>query len=498
MEKSLLILGLFLILGFPILTVVLGESKKYLERQKNPLNLFFGNLQSLVVPPLIIFLILQQLVQVQGITIQILETILCLTVGHTALSLLKVVLISQEKQYPWQIRVPNLSFQVARAAIVLGIGAYILGGIWRIDLSQIAAALGVGSIVVALALQDTLSNLVSGFLLLLENPFQQGDWLNVQDTEGKVIEMNWRAVRLQTVEGNVVIIPNGALGKGKILNYNLPNSARGIWLEVGFSYNDPPNKVKKVLRQVMMEIKGVDLDKGFKIVSTGSYDDFSITYRVMFMAAHYIAAYKARNDFRTRLYYVAKREGLTIPFPIRHIYHTNLNEENFEESPQSIAESLRSLPYFAGIETETLEKLAVQAEMKYYGIDETITQQGEFSRGLYIIERGSVMLTLKDIRGSQQTVAQISQGDFFGESVLMSGKPSAVSVTATKDLLVICLEPESIVTLLTDRPLFAKQIDELIDERRKTIRRLRGQEASEGENARGNPNERSILQQFSS
>ncbi|MDY7012779.1 MAG: mechanosensitive ion channel family protein [Cyanobacteriota bacterium] len=503
MKQSLLIWGLFLILGFPLLTLLFGEVKNYLHRQENPLEAFVSNLQRLVLPPLVVLLIVRQLLNLTalGIVLQLLETALWIAIVYAVLSLLKVVLITEEQQYPWQIFVPNLFFQVARAALVLGIGAYILAAVWQVDLSQVAAALGVGSIVVALALQDTLSNLVSGFLLLLENPFQKGDWLDVKGTEGQVMEMNWRAVRLQTVEGNVVIIPNGALGKETIVNYNLPNTARGIWLEVGFSYDDPPNKVKKIIRQVLMETKGAEVGQGFrKIISTSSYDDFSINYKVMFMAENYIAAYKARNDFRTRLYYAAKRHGLTIPFPIRHIYHTELEELNLEESPQKIAEYLRSLPYFAAIEPETMEKLAIEAEMEYYGTDEEIFQQGDTVRGLYIIQKGSAILTFKDARGNSETVARASRGDFFGETVFLSGKPSGVSARAADDLQVICLEAEAIANLLAERPLFAKQIDELIDERRKTLRRLRGQDQPGAENAANNRNlnESSILQQFRS
>lgn len=489
MTRSLLIAAALLILGFPLLTLALGEVKSRLRRQGNPLEHFVNNLQRFVLPPLAILLILQQLLKLNelGLALQLLEMALWLGVGYTALSLLKVILVTEEKQYDWQTVIPNLFFQVGRAAIFLVVGAFILGRVWQVDLSQVAAALGVGSLVVALALQDTLSNLVSGFLLLLEGPLKKEDWLKVGDSEGKVIEMNWRAVRLQTIEGNVVIIPNGTLGKQTILNYNLPNAARGIWIEIGFSYNDPPNKVKKILRQVLTELKGVDLDKGFKIVSTGNYDDFFINYRVMFMAADYISAFKARNDFRTRLYYVAKRHGLNIPFPISHIYHTDLEQNTVEDSPEAIVDYLQSLPYFDGVEAEALEKLALNAEVDHYGMGEQVLWQDKLAPGLYIIQRGSAALTFKDAQGAKQAVGEASQGDFFGESVLMSGKTSALSVVAANDLKVIRLEPAATANLVAERPLFAKQIDELIDERRKVIRRLREKEKVElTENTMGN------------
>ena len=219
----------------------------------------------------------------------------------------------------------------------------------------------------------------------------------------------------------------------------------------------------------------MDLDKGYKIVSTGSYDDFSITYKVMFMVTNYMATFRATNDFRTRLYYVAKRNGLTIPYPISYSYnYDNLIEENSGNNSQEISAYLQSLPYFEGIEDKTMEKLVLNAQIEYYGIGEQIIKQGEFAPGLYVIEQGSATLSLKDAQGDQQIVAQVAKGDFFGESVFMSGELSSVSASAKEDLQVILLESEAIADLVAERPLFAKQIDELIDERRKTISRLGG------------------------
>ena len=503
MRQSLLIWGLFLIIGFPLLTIILGEFKSYLKRKANPLEVFVNNLQTLVLPPLVILLILEQLLELEelGIFLQILKTILWVAVVYTALALLKALLVTEEseKRYLWQIVVPNLFFQVTRAMIVLGIGAYVVGEVWKFDLNQIVAALGVGSIVVALALQDTFSNLVSGFLLLLESPFKKGDFLRINNTEGQVIEMNWRAVRLRTFLDNVVVIPNGVLGKQEILNYNLPSPNRWLSLDIGFSYNDPPYKVEKAIEQAWQETPGVTGDLGFSF-TIQSYGDFSINYTIWYEAPDYYSGFAIRRFFRKRIYYVAKRNGLTIPFPIRHVYHANLDKENLEHRSQKLAEYLRSLPYFATVESEAIERLALDAEIEYYGLDEQILQQGQLVPGLYIIQRGSAVLTFQDPQGNKQTIAKVFPGDFFGEAVLMSGKPSAVSVNATEDLLVIRLEPEAIANLLAERPLFAKQIDELIDGRRKTIRRLKGEEKPTPDNTVGNSNlnSGSLLDQFRS
>ncbi|MBE7383135.1 MAG: mechanosensitive ion channel [Leptolyngbya sp. SIO1E4] len=499
MKQSLLIWGSFLILGFPILTLVLGELQTYLKRKSNPLEAFVDNLQKLVLPPLVILVILERLLNLAtlGIALQILKTVLWVAIAYTTLALLRAVLLTTEKQYRWQITVPNLFFQVIRSLIVLGIGAHIVTEVWQFDLTQIAAALGVGSIVVALALQDTLSNLVSGFLLLLESPFQKGDWISADGTDGQVIEMNWRAVRLLTFENNILTIPNGSLGKNSILNYNRPNLMRWLYMQVQFSYDDHPNKVEEILRQAWKDT-GRDDEDFWPLVS--SYDDSSITYNIWYAAEEYMNAFSVGSTFKKRIYYLAKRHGLTIPYPISHTYYTKLSKDNLEDNTQKIIGYLRLRPYFAMLETETLEQLAFGAAVEYYGVDEQVIHQGKYVQGFYIVEQGSAIVTLEDMQGNQQTVAYISPGDFFGETVLMSGKPSDVSVSATSDLIVIRLKQEKITNLIAERPLFSKQIDELINERRKTIRRLRGEELQEAESLASDRalNGRSILRKLRS
>ena len=503
MNQSLLIWGSVLIFGFPILTIVLGQIGDSLRRRNHPLTTFVRNLQYFVLPPLILLLITERILGWKDLVIflQVLETVLWIAVIHTILSFLRVVLTLGDKHYSWQIPVANLFFQVIRAAVVLLIASYALAEVWKVDISKAAQALGVGSLVIALALQDTLSNLVSGFLLLADSPFKKGDWLKLGDLDGKVIDMNWRSVRLKTVEGNVVIIPNGALGKERILNYSLPDTSQGIWIDVAFSNDDPPNRVKQVLQQVLLETQGTDLEKGFKIISTGSFDDFSISYKVMFMAKDFMSTYQARSDFKTRLYYAAQRRGLSLsPYPTNHIYYARINEPGLEHTHEEIAEYFQSLPYFTSLSLEVIDRLALDSTVEYYGTEEQIIQEGEFVGGLYIIQNGHAKLTIKDINDHEQEVARIANGDFFGESVFMSDKPSIVSISALDDLKVIRIKADTAANLLVDNRRFAKQIDESLEERRAAIQRVRGQQEEEIDNftENGNLSINSILKQFKS
>lgn len=497
MNQSLLIWGIVLIVGFPILTIVLGESGQYLRRREHPVAPFVRDIQRLVLPPLVILLIMRQILgfsESMPIVI-IVETVLGISAIYTSLALVKVVLTPEDKQYNWQFSVPNLLFHVIRSSVVLGIVAYVLTDVWKIDLTKVVEALGVGSLVFALALQETLSNLVSGFLLLADSPFKKGDWLKIDDLDAQVIDINWRSTRLQTVDGNLLIIPNGNLGNERIFNYSLPNPKREISVEVSFSQDDPPNRVKQVLRQTLLETPGV-VQNEQPYLETQSFDNnSSIKYSVSFMVKDYASGVTVANDFKTRLYYAAQRHSLTMPLPIQHTYTASLTDIKQENSQQEVVDYLQSLTYFMSLEPEIISRLAQDAIVRYYGTEEKVFQEGDFVGGFYIIQSGSVSLSVKDQQNKDQKIADLSSGDFFGESVLLAGQSSLVSVSVIDDLKAIVLDPDTVADLLPENPRFAKQINELIEERRKTIRRVKKLDDGRVKSATNNGNlgSRSIL-----
>ncbi|NET61951.1 MAG: mechanosensitive ion channel [Symploca sp. SIO2E6] len=501
MNQSLLVWGCILIFGFPILTIILGQVGESLRRREHPLGPFIQQLQRFVLPPLSILAIFRKILSIQegGIALQVLETLWGIAIIYTSLSLIKALLTTGKKEYFWQIAVPNLLFQVVRAALILGVAAYIIANIWHIDLSQAAQALGIGSLVIALALQDTLSNLVSGFLLLADSPFKKGDWIKVGEITGQVVDMNWRAVRLLTFEEDLLVIPNGSLGKQNILNHSQPTPKSWVSFSVSFSRNDPPNRVKQVLQEVYQQITGT---VGPASILTKSFNDFSISYSIWICGQDFFPKFRAAEQFKTRLYYAAKRKGLTIPYPIEYQYIADVTEldtkKSTPENQQQLVEYLLSLPYFTSVSSPVLTKLAQNATVEYYGTGEQIIQEGEFVLGLYIIQNGNAILTIKDTTGGEQEVTRIANGDFFGESVFMSGRPSVVSVTALGDLQLINIGADAAANLLLENPKFAKQIDESLEERRKAIARVQKQIARLSNNItdNGNLGGSSILKQF--
>ena len=140
---------------------------------------------------------------------------------------------------PWRVhRLPDRFPTIVQDAIVIGLFGL---GATMILQEKIFAATAVGAVVVGFALQNTLGNLFAGLAIQIEKPFRVGEWVRIADIDGLVSEITWRAVKVRTKSGNFVVVPNSKLADDIIINYSEPTPETRIEVEVGVSYDAPPN-----------------------------------------------------------------------------------------------------------------------------------------------------------------------------------------------------------------------------------------------------------------
>jgi small-conductance mechanosensitive channel/CRP-like cAMP-binding protein len=474
MEQSVIFWGLVLMLGIPLVTIVLGEGIERLSRQRNPLTSTLIYTRGLFLPLLAALLVGEKLFHLPPRTFlfRSIETLLWCAIAYTLLSLLNAWLTSEAKQFSWQVQVPNLLFQSSRVFVILCIIAYLVTGVWQINLSEVFTALGIGSLVIALALQDTLSNLVSGFLLLFEAPLSIGDWVKIKDQEGEVIEINWRAVRLKTDERDIVVIPNGVLGQEVIYNYTMTDPLHEETVTISFSRENPPNQVKQALRQVAMATPGIVLQPEPEI-RTKAYSDFAITYEVSIyiQALQTVEAIeRVRDELLTRIYYAAQRGNLSLPYPTQIHYQFAGHTLQQANSYEKILDFLRSLTYFTFFSSETMQFIAQHSALQTYGVGELVIRSGEVANGFYLIQEGSARVSVVNLQGREQELVRLLPMDFFGETVLLPNEPSPISVGVITDVQAIAIPPHVIMNLAQTYPRFASEMNRLIETRREAAR----------------------------
>jgi small-conductance mechanosensitive channel len=204
-------------------------------------------------------------------------------------------------------------------------GVMILADNLGISLTAVWTTLGIGSVAVALALQDTLSNFFAGIYVRLDKPVRAGDFIKL-DTgdEGFVAELGWRSALIRTLPNNIVVVPNAKLATAVITNYSMPEPQMSLLIRVGVSYACRPEHVEAVLleeaRRAVGEIEGLLGDPAPFVRFIPGFGDSSLDFTLICRVCTFVDQFAVQHELRKRIFARFRREGIEIPFPQRDLH----------------------------------------------------------------------------------------------------------------------------------------------------------------------------------
>jgi small-conductance mechanosensitive channel len=225
--------------------------------------------------------------------------------------------------------VTSLTQNISRI-VIFAIGVLIILNSLGISITPILATLGVGGLAVALALQDTLANLFSGFHIIISRQIRIGDYIKLDSgEEGYVTDINWRSTKVRMLPNNIVLIPNEKLAKAIVTNCYLPDKEMAVLVNLGVHYNSDLKKVEKitceVAKEVMEEVQG-GVPEFEPFIRYHTFADFSINFTVILRAKEFVDQYLVKHEFIKRLHERFAKEGIVIPYPIRAINYQQEKE----------------------------------------------------------------------------------------------------------------------------------------------------------------------------
>lgn len=206
---------------------------------------------------------------------------------------------------------------------VIGLGLLVFLDMIGISITPILASLGIGSLAVALAAQDTLTNFFAGIYITIDQPVRAGDFIKLESgEEGYVSEVGWRSTRIRMLPDNVLIIPNQKLISSLITNYYLPTQEGAVLVQVGVHYDSDLKKVEEVTtevaRQIMKTVPGA-VSSFEPFIRYHTFDSSSINFTVILRAREFVDQYLIKHEFVKALHERYKKEGIVIPYPLRTI-----------------------------------------------------------------------------------------------------------------------------------------------------------------------------------
>ena len=359
-----------------------------------------------------------------------------------------------------QTEVPHILRSLARGVVYALLFFFLLPHIFGIqNIAGLITSSAIVSIILGLALQDTLGNLFAGIGMQMSRPYITGHWVKIGAYEGIVERADWRSMTIRTLNGDRVSFPHSLLAKMEIHNYSLPSLLHARVVRVGVHYRHPPTRVEEILLRCTRETTGVCVQPPPE-VWLSAYQDFTILYTVKFWIDDFAHYPTIESHVLKRVWYHFKREKIEIPFPIREIYHHG--EETAGVTLTEDVHRLKDIEFLQVLSDEQLSELAQRLGRQIFAPGETICRQGEPGEAFYIIKDGQIEVSTADGQGRSVPIRKMAAGDFFGEMSLLTGEPRSATVTALKETDVLVMNKEDMRCMLEENSQLAEHMSRVL------------------------------------
>jgi small-conductance mechanosensitive channel len=214
----------------------------------------------------------------------------------------------------------------ATAELFTKILLFAIGGMLVLDnlgisLTPLLTTLGIGSLAVAIALQDTLGNAFAGLHIKADRPIEVGQFIRLDSgDEGYVERIGWRSTHIRMLPNKAAVVPNSKLVQSTIINYDLPDPEVAVLVQVGVHYDSDLRQVERVTCEVAKEIMGSvqgAVSSFDPFIRYHTFNQSSIDFTVILRAKTFVDNFLIKHEFIKALQARYRKEGIVIPFPIR-------------------------------------------------------------------------------------------------------------------------------------------------------------------------------------
>jgi small-conductance mechanosensitive channel len=355
--------------------------------------------------------------------------------------------------------------------VLAGVG---LKDVLDIQLGSLLTSSAILTAVIGLSMQDTIGSLVSGLLLQTEKPFQVGDWIKVGNLEGQVKEMTWRYTKVVTLDANEVLLPNNAVAKERLLNYNRPEAALRRMVCVPAPMDAPPVMVKSAILTALDRAEEV-LREPAPMVRLLRMRQDHLVYAAIFYVNRLNAAFAASDAVLSAVWYQFLERDIEIPAPSRRVFSGERAQRH--ATPEQLA-ALGEVALLAGMTEADLDMLIRASVTRRFAAGQTIITKGETGTTMSIVLTGEVAVLVDG-----RELARLTPGQIFGEMALLTGAPRLAEVRAMVHSRCLEVDREGFRMVLSLHPEIVERVRRICQDRAAVAKSGEIQEAAAEGNA---------------
>lgn len=208
--------------------------------------------------------------------------------------------------------------------LLYSIGLVICLDHFHIDIKALVVSLGVGSFAIAFAAQETLSNMIAGFVIMVDRPFRAGDRIRIISSQqtGDVIKVGLRSTKVLDFDNNIVMIPNAQIIKSEIVNYSYPEVSTRLRIEVSVAYGSDIEKIKKVLTDVCESFDQI-LSEPKPAAYVLGFGESSVQMVLVGRVKNYKDLFDTSDAVYAAIYEQFNKQGIVFPLPQRVVHVQN-------------------------------------------------------------------------------------------------------------------------------------------------------------------------------
>ena len=337
--------------------------------------------------------------------------------------------------------------------IYLGALLAIIAYVFDLPIQGLLATSGVAAIILGLALQSSLSDVFSGIVLNFGRPYRPGDWISIEGgTDGRVIELNWRATSILTARRDLAILPNSTIAKSKIVNVSSPSGIHGTTVTVQVDAKAPPSRASEILEHAIHNCRLIVATPAPSITVkaiNASYTEFEIAFFVEELSS----TAKAQNELFDYIYRHLAIAEIELASP----QNGPVSDGGLQTRRTGVERLLELVEIFATFTPDERAAIAAKLRERSYDEGEVLVEPGTVLQSLFIVGDGVVSFTREGIEGEIELL-RLGPGDHYGEIGMLTGSGAVAKLSALIPTTVYELAKADLTPILEARPQVARQL----------------------------------------
>lgn len=360
---------------------------------------------------------------------------------------------------------PRLARDLVLALGYIAVALYLLL-IYDVDVAGIIATSAVITAVIGFSLQEVLGNVMSGLALQFDRSIVPGDMVRIGDVQGVVRDINWRRVSIESLDGDLHIVPNRKFVQeqvtvtGKRWNGSV-QQRRSVFFEIETDYA-PARVIETMTAALVHGVPDVAVEPKPDVVMVDIQGN-TCRYAVRYWLTRLTDAESVESVIRARVMFALKRGGVSLSSKMSDVVlHRPQAAEEVALAERTKA--LRAVSIFSSLTEAELNELAERLVLAPFTRGETIIVQGGAVHHLYILTRGTVEVRIA-VDGVSKAVNPICAPSFFGEIEMLTGELRTATIVALEDVDCWRLDRNAFAEILEARMEIAHDVSAALAER---------------------------------